>query len=99
MNGHHAAETPTPAAGPSGDADAQSGVKDDLTPKRAGRITETAEYAAFVRRILKAYGRRIANGDTDALPTLLAVAAEVDDVICQAPRTTSCGPASKKALS
>lgn len=72
------------AAVPSGCADEESGVKDDLTPKRAGRVVETAEYAAFVRRILRAYGRRLAVGDAEALPDLLALAGEVDAVIGQA---------------
>lgn len=72
------------AAIASGRDDPESGVKDALTPKRAGPVVETAEYAAFVRRILKAYGRRLAVGDVDALPDLLALAGEVDAVIGKA---------------
>lgn len=72
------------AAVPPGSADGQSGVNTALTPKRAGRVVETAEFSAFVLRILKALGRRIAGGDVEALPTLLAVASEVDAVIAQA---------------
>lgn len=55
-----------------------------LTRKRAGRVTETADFAAFVRRIVKAYGRRIGGGgDVDALPELVALATEIDAVIQQ----------------
>jgi hypothetical protein len=59
-------------------------VKGALTPKRPGRTVETSEYAAFARRIMRAYGRRIASGDVDALPDLLALASEIDTVIGQA---------------
>lgn len=59
-------------------------VNHALTPKRAGRVTETAEFAAFTRRIIKAYGRRIGQGgDVDALPELVALASEIDAVINQ----------------
>lgn len=56
-------------------------VKGDLTPKRAGRVTETSEFAAFARRIVKAYARRVGDGDVEALPELLALSAEVDAAI------------------
>lgn len=56
-------------------------VKDDLTPKRAGRVTETSEFAAFARRIVRAYARRVGDGDVEALPELLALSAEVDAAI------------------
>lgn len=58
-------------------------VKQPLTPKRPRRFRETTEYAGFVRRIVKAYGRRIGSGDIDALPELSALAREVDAVIGQ----------------
>jgi hypothetical protein len=59
-------------------------VKAGLTPNRAGRVTETAEFAAFARRIIRAYGRRIGQGgDIDALPELVALSAEIDAVISQ----------------
>lgn len=59
-------------------------VKAPLTRKRAGRTIETAEFAAFTRRIVRAYGRRIASGDVDALPELLKLAREVETVTAQA---------------
>lgn len=58
-------------------------VKGALTRKRSGRVTETSEFAAFARRIVRAYGRRISHGDVEALPELLALAAEIDTVIGQ----------------
>lgn len=59
-------------------------VKGALTPNRAGRVTETAEFAGFVRRILRAYGRRVGQcGDIESLPELVALAGEVDAVISQ----------------
>lgn len=56
-------------------------VKGALTPNRAGRVTETAEFAAFARRIVKAYARRVGDGDVEALPELLALSSEIDVAI------------------
>lgn len=56
-------------------------VKGALTPNRAGRVTETAEFAAFARRIVRAYGRRVSDGDVEALPELLALSSEIDAAI------------------
>lgn len=58
-------------------------VKAGLTPKRGGRVVETAEFAAFVRRIVRAYSRRVGDGDVEALPELLALAADVDAAIAK----------------
>lgn len=58
-------------------------VKPGLTSKRAKRArrhTETAQFDAFVRRILRAYARRVAAGDIEALASLAALFAEVDAV-------------------
>lgn len=72
---------PNPAA----PSDRLKSVKGALTPNRAGRVTETTEFAAFVRRIIKAYGRRIGHGgDIDCLPELVRLSSEVDAVISQA---------------
>ena len=38
-----------------------------MTPKRRRRVTENDEYAAFLRRAIRAYSRRVATGDIDAL--------------------------------
>src|SRR5690242_13153407 len=48
--------------------------------KRAKRYTETSQFDAFARRILRAYARRVANGDIEALRSLAALSSEVDAV-------------------
>ena len=42
-------------------------VNPALTPDRARRPVENDEFAAFARRVLRAYARRVATGDIDAL--------------------------------
>jgi DNA-directed RNA polymerase specialized sigma24 family protein len=53
-------------------------VKKNLTPKRPRRHVENDEYAAFIRRVLRAHGRRIAAGDIDAITELSALSGEVE---------------------
>jgi hypothetical protein len=58
-------------------------VKPALTPKprkRSKHGVENAEFAAFVRRILRAYARRVAAGDVEALRSLSQLSSEVDAV-------------------
>jgi hypothetical protein len=57
-----------------------STVKPGLRRKRAKRAVENSEFDAFVRRILTAYGRRVASGDVEALRSLAMLSAEVDAV-------------------
>jgi hypothetical protein len=45
---------------------------------------ENDSYDAFVRRVLRAYSRRIASGDIDALTQMTSLAAEMDAAIAQA---------------
>ena len=59
-------------------------VKNLLTPRRRRRRVENDEYAAFVRRILRAYARRVADGDVEALTLMLGLSAEIDTAIAQA---------------
>ncbi len=42
------------------------------------------EYAAFVRRIVRAYAKRVATGDVDALTDLVALSTLLDDAIGRA---------------
>lgn len=63
-----------------------STVKPGLTRKRAKRVVENDEFAAFTRRILAAYARRIASGDIEALPSLSQLSAEVDAAMREAVR-------------
>jgi hypothetical protein len=58
-------------------------VKPALTPrprKRSKREVENAAFDAFVRRILRAYARRVAAGDVEALASLSQLSSEVDAV-------------------
>jgi hypothetical protein len=70
----------TPGTGP----DRPDNVKARLTPKRPRRPVENDEYAAFARRVLRAYSRRIAQGDIDALADMADLAAEIDTATGQA---------------
>ena len=45
---------------------------------------ENSQYAAFARRVLRAYARRICAGDIDALPGITILAADIDTAIRQA---------------
>ncbi len=45
---------------------------------------ENDEYAAFVRRILRAYSRRVGDGDVEALALMLGLAEEIDAAIAEA---------------
>jgi hypothetical protein len=84
MNAHlHALDgpdTPSPQASPAG----QNTVKTSLTPERARPLVENDDYAAFARRILRAYARRVADGDVEALIAMTGLAAEIDTAIGQA---------------
>ena len=55
-----------------------------LTPKAARPVAENDEYAAFARRILRAYARRIATGDIEAITHMAALADETDQAIRRA---------------
>ncbi|MFI5910916.1 hypothetical protein [Dactylosporangium sp. NPDC051541] len=62
-------------------------VKPGLTPrraKRAKRVVENDAFDAFARRILRAYARRVAAGDIEALAGLSMLSSEVDGVLRQA---------------
>jgi hypothetical protein len=77
LNGHH---------GPSrqGCAGSPDTVKTPLTSNRAVRVRENEEYAAFARRVLRAYARRVATGDVEALTLMTDLAEEIDSAISQA---------------
>jgi hypothetical protein len=47
-------------------------------------VVENDEYAAFVRRIVRAYARRIAAGDVEALADMVALSSYLDDAISEA---------------
>jgi len=66
--------TPTTAGHPASTADRarRSSVKTTLTPGRRRRPAENDEYASFIRRVIRAYARRGAAGDADALADMTA---------------------------
>ena len=59
-------------------------VNRPLTPKRRQIVVENDEYAAFVGRVIRAYSRRVAAGDVDAIADMIQIAADLDAAIHQA---------------
>lgn len=55
-----------------------------LTPESPRRVVENDQYAAFLRRAIRAYGRRIASGDVEALADAIALVEELDTAIANA---------------
>jgi hypothetical protein len=55
-----------------------------LTPKRGRPPIENDAYAAFARRILAAYARRIATGDIESLTELTSLANDIDAAMHEA---------------
>jgi len=55
-----------------------------LTSNRRRRSVENDEYASFIRRILRAYSRRVADGDVEALSLMASLADELDAAIAEA---------------
>jgi hypothetical protein len=64
----------------------RSNVKAGLTVHRAARVVENDAYAAFIRRVLRAHGRRVATGDVEALADLVALAEDIDRTVGEAVR-------------
>jgi hypothetical protein len=56
-------------------------VKRTLTPQRRRDVVENDQYAAFARRIVRAYARRVATGDIEALTDMTTLAADVEAAI------------------
>jgi hypothetical protein len=59
-------------------------VNGGLTPNRRRLVTENSEYAAFARRILRAYSRRVAAGDVESLAHMISLSDDINDAIQQA---------------
>ena len=83
MTALHALNGPPGTSHPASPA-GQNTVKTRLTPKRVRRLVENDDYAAFTRRILRAYARRVADGDVEALIAMTGLADEIDTTIGQA---------------
>ena len=63
---------------PAGQFSRPNTVKARLTPKRRRRLVENDEYSAFVRRVLRAYARRVGGCDVEALALMLGLAEKID---------------------
>ena len=59
-------------------------VNKPLTPKRRSRVIENDKYAAFLRRVIAAYSRRVAAGDIEAITAMAALADDLDQATRQA---------------
>ncbi len=59
----------------------QSAVNTPLTLNRPRRPVENDDYAAFVGRVLRAYSRRIAAGDIEAIAPMTALSDQIDTAI------------------
>ena len=80
----HATLTRSYETAPAPAAARRNTVNHALTADTPRRPVENDEFAAFARRVLRAYARRIAVGDVDALAAMTALSAEVDTAIGQA---------------
>jgi hypothetical protein len=58
-----------------------SAVKNPLTPHRRRKTVENDAFAAFARRIIRAFARRIATGDIDALADMAILSGQIDQAI------------------
>jgi hypothetical protein len=79
-------------------AERRSGVKKPLTSKRRYRVVENDEYAAFLRRVVRAYSRRVAAGDIEAITTMAALADHLEDATRQAIAVARLGAAPARRL-
>ena len=61
-----------------------SPVRKPLTLKRRRPTVENDEYSAFVRRVIRAYSRRVAAGDIDAIADMTRLADDLDQAFRQA---------------
>jgi len=62
-------------------AERPSAVNHFLTPNRRRRVVENDEYATFLRRVIRAYSRRVAAGDIEAVADMTAIADEIGTAI------------------
>ena len=65
-------------------ASGQFTVNKPLTPNRPRPVVENDQYAAFIGRVMRAYSRRIAAGDIEAVADMTALAAQLDTAITDA---------------
>jgi hypothetical protein len=58
--------------------DGANTVNERLTSKQTKPVAENDENAAFVRRVLRAYACRIANGDIESLTYMTGLADDIE---------------------
>jgi hypothetical protein len=58
-----------------------SSVKSSLTAHRRRDVVENDAYAEFAARIIRAYSRRVAGGDIEAITDLVQLSERVDEAI------------------
>jgi hypothetical protein len=56
-------------------------VNQRLTSKAGQPVVENDDYAAFAHRILRAYARRVATGDIEALTRMTSLADDIETAI------------------
>ena len=61
--------------------DGKNAVNRRLTPKSGRPVVENDDYAAFAHRILRAYARRVATGDIEALTRMTSLADDIEAAI------------------
>lgn len=61
-----------------------SGPAGNSRPSRRRDVVENDEYAAFVRRIIRAHARRVAGGDIEALADMVGLSTLLDEAITDA---------------
>jgi hypothetical protein len=76
-----AAPNPSPGTRDGQAAERGTTVNKPLTSNRTPAAVENPEYAAFARRILKAYARRVATGDIESLTLMAELADTIDTSI------------------
>ena len=59
-------------------------VNTRLTANRRRDVVENDAYAAFTRRVIRAYARRVATGDVEALIDLVGLSQQLDTAILAA---------------
>lgn len=59
----------------------RTSVKAALTANRRRDVVENDAYAAFARRVLRAYSRRVADGDIETLRDLIHLADDIETAI------------------
>jgi hypothetical protein len=61
-----------------------SGRKGAMRPDRRRDVVEAAPYGEFIRRALRAYGRRVGDGEIEELRELVRLRDDLDRIIAQA---------------